>query len=238
MKDLVEFLVRGLATYFPLLGAMLAAPKTTILQEVRGVEHPIPKAMTFIGLSIVFGFLLQAPFGGDATRLASAIASMVALYSLTLFLGAMVIMLSFRLVGGRATLELNLSAYLYLMGPLYLFLLITNFLSIGIIATHDPELARAMRLGMPLSEDALTEIWNANVGSAAAFAVVSLLQVAFLLIWPILCWGAFSELNAVSRARSVIAWVVAMLGFILVLTPMTLLMMRAMGEDGAFPPII
>ena len=51
MKDLVEILWRSLATYIPILVAVVTAPRTTILAQIAEPEGRFQRALSFVGVN-------------------------------------------------------------------------------------------------------------------------------------------------------------------------------------------
>ena len=79
--------------------------------------------------------------------------SMLALKIFAILTFAGVILLAFKLVGGKGDYECTLCAGLIIFSPVYLFLFVTHVISIGIISTHDPELAIIWRSGQSLKAE-------------------------------------------------------------------------------------
>ncbi len=236
MKDLVEVLWRSLTQYIPVLVAMSSAPKTTIVALVTPEENRLGKALAFVGLTVTLGFLLQAPLAADAARFTSAAGSMVAFKILAILLGAAIIMAAFRLVGGAAGFEVNLSAYLYLIGPLYLAGIVLLIMTGGALTTYDRAAAATWYASGVLPDAVIDELIRERPALAAAILLFILAQILILFVWPLICWGAFRTLNRVSRLRSGLAYLIALTGFVFVLSPMFMLVMRGL-NDGAVSPI-
>ncbi len=235
MKDLVEFILKGLRGYLPVLVSVVGTPKRSILKLITNEPDKLNKALIFCGISIAIGFVFQAPLlkaGQDFVIIAG---SMLALKIFALLTFAGVILLGFKLVGGKGDFETTLCAGLYIISPVYLFLIITHVISIGILSTYDPELATIWRSGQSLTPAQLQNFINAAPLSAVSLIVLRLFQFLISIIWFIICWGTYRIIHQVSLARSVLVYFIATFTWY-VYWALTVVMMRGL-HNGALSPI-
>lgn len=235
MKDLLEFLWTSLARYVPLLVGMVTAPKTTIMAVVERKDR-FEIALTFAAVTIVIGFLLQAPLAAGTAELSTVAGSMIALKLLSILLGAAAIVVSFRLVGGAVAFDATLCGYMLMVGPLYLLGILLITMMGGVLAGHDPEAARLFLRNGVIADEVIAAMISDSVGAAALLALLAVVMIASLFVWPVICWGAFRAINGVSRLRSTLAYGVALILFLFVLTPVFDLVMRGL-HSGDLPPI-
>ena len=114
------------------------------------------------------------------------------------------------MLGGQGDYITTLAAYLYVISPLYLALILLNVLTLGILTGYDPELAHAWRFG-PVGEveQEIAQLTESAPDTAFAVSIAWLLQTLLLYLWFAVCWGTFRELHGLSKARSFFAYLLA-----------------------------
>jgi len=235
MKDLVEILWRSLATYIPILVAVVTAPRTTILEQIAEPEGRFQRALSFVGVTVAIGFLLQAPLARDASELMSVAGSMIAFKVVAILLFAGIITLSFRIVGGSGSFETTLSAYLYSVSPIYLLLILLDMMMRGALTRFDPEVARAWMITRSLSDETLDVMFASAPGLAATVTLLMLAQLLGLLAWLLICWRVYRTIHRVSAPRSAAAYVMAFVAVVLA-SPVLALILG--GIHGGKVPVI
>lgn len=211
MKELLELILKHTSGYLPVLFAMFGRPKTTIATKVTGKNADLDNALLFIGISIAIGFALQAPLIPKGDDLMVTVGSTLVAKIVFILMFAGVIWVVMRLFGGHGSFEANLSAYLYVSGPLYLLLVLINILSLGLLSSLDPELTKQGNAAHIL---AWQGAWLENFISDAPAQSVSYLVSRLLLwvvffAWLLICWGAFRKIHGVTRWRSSAAFVLS-----------------------------
>jgi hypothetical protein len=205
VTDLLERVLKQLPGYLPDLASLVTAPKTAILRWVGEAAGDLTRPLIFVAVSVGIGFLLQLPQLGKEADFATLVASMAVFKVLALVLFAAIIHLLFRAAGGRASFAATFSAYLYIVSPLYLVLVILETATLGVLRAYDPVVGAAARIdpNYLFADEAQMQIFaTAAPGLALAY---SLLHVTMLIVglgWFIACWGAFRQLHAVARWRS------------------------------------
>ncbi len=208
MKELVGFILKGLAGYVPVLVSVVTTPKRSILKLITHESDKLNKALIFCGISIAIGFAFQAPLLQPGQDFVTVAGSMLALKIFAILTFAGVILLLFRLVGGKGDYETTLCACLYIISPVYLFLIVTHVISIGIISTHDPELAIIWRSTLSLKAEQIQEFVSLAPLTAIGFLLLWLFQLLISIIWFLICWGAYRTIHQVSWARSALAYLI------------------------------
>jgi hypothetical protein len=235
MKDLLEFLWRSLSRYVPQLSAMVIAPKSTILTAIAR-EDRFEAALTFTAVTVALAFLLQAPLAAGTIELTTVVGSMVAVKLVGILMGAAVIVFAFRIAGGRVAFEATLCAYMYMICPLYLGLVLLMTMIGGVVAEQDAEAARLFFRTGEIPEEVVAAVLERSLWRGAALVLFMLLMIAVVFGWPLVCWGAFRIINGVSRLRSALAYAVALCLFLFVLNPILTLLIRGL-HQGDLPPI-
>lgn len=213
MKDLLERILKQLPGYLPDLASLATRPKTAILRWVGEAAGDLTRPLTFVGVSVAIGFLLQLPQLGKDDAFTTLVASMAVFKVLALVMFAAIIQLVFRMAGGHASFAATFSAYLYIVSPLYIAGVILEIARLGILRAYDPAIAVAVRLD-PDYLVANTERWRAFQAAAPGLALVyvllSLATIFLVLGWFVACWGAFRHVHGIARWRSAFAGVVTL----------------------------
>lgn len=205
MKDLLEPVLKLLPSYLPDLISLVSRPKTMIRRWTEDARGDLTPPLTFVAVSVALGFLLQLPQLGKEADVATLAAGMAVFKVLALVLFAAIIHVMFKMVGGRANFAVTFSAYLYVVSPLYLMLLITEIAALGILRAYNPAVSAAERLEPGQLMESAERMRAFAAATPALARAYSLLIPARALVgfgWLIACWGAFRQLHAVTRWRS------------------------------------
>ena len=208
MKDLLEPVLKQLPSYLPNLASLVTGPKTAIRLWIEEAAGDLTRPLTFVAVSVALGFLLQLPQLGKEADFATLIAGMAVFKILALLLFAAIIHLLFRLASGRASFAATFSAYLYIVSPLYLVLVIGEIATLGVLRAYDPAVGTAERLDpaqLFADSERMRTFAAAAPGLALAYGLLILARVTVVFGWFIACWGALRHLHAVARWRSALA---------------------------------
>lgn len=209
MKDLIEIILKGLAGYIPIVVSVITTPKLSILKLITDEPGKLNKALTFCGLTIAIGFAFQAPLLPTDQDFMTVAGSMLALKIIAILTFAGFILGGFRLVGGKGDYETTLCAGLYIISPIYLFLIVTNVIMIGIISSYDSDLAVLWRSGEALSAEHIQTFLVSAPQLAIGFVILRIIQLLISLIWFLICWGVYRSIHQVSKARSVLVYLIS-----------------------------
>ena len=210
---MLERILKLLPGYLPDLASLVTRPKTAMLGWVGEAAGDLTRPLTFVGVSVAIGFLLQLPQLGKEDVFTTLVASMAVFKVLALVMFAAIIQLVFRMAGGHASFAATFSAYLYIVSPLYIAGVILEIARLGILRAYDPAIAMAVRLD-PDYLVANMERWRtfnaAAPGLALVYVLLSVATILAVLGWFVACWGAFRHLHSIARWRSALAGVVAL----------------------------
>ncbi len=214
MNELLVPLLKQLANYLPDFVNLVIKPKTIIVHWINEAEGDLIRPFTFVALSVSFGFLLQLPQIGNDHNFAELATGMSIFKVFFLVLCASTIHLLLRIVGGKASFPVTLSAYLYIVSPLYVVGIILNIASIGVLRDYSPVVATNTNLDFNylFADSTRWQTFN-NTAPRLALAYTLLISVRVIMIpaWFITCWGAFRQLHSVSFWRSVTAGIAALI---------------------------
>ncbi len=208
MKDLIEFILTGLTRYVPLLVSIIATPKRTISKLITSEADNLSNAMFFAGITIALAFVFQSPLLPDGKDIVTVAGSLLVLKIIAYLTFAGLMLLAFRLVGGKGNYITTLCACLYITSPVYLLQVFTHVVCLGLVSTHDPELATIWNLHLSLNEHQIQELFRLSPGVAIAFTVTLLLQNLIIIIWFLICWGVYRNIHQVSLIKSVCVYLI------------------------------
>jgi len=198
MKDLLEKILSYLPVYIPDLMRLLGGPKKFVAERNKGSEGDVAKAFAFLGVSLSIFFILQGSLVAANVFLTNAIVYGV-LYLLFVGIFSGIIQLCWKIVGGKAMYQRFLVISSYYVGVFSLGLAVGSLFFIGILRLFSPD-AYAWFVKF-IAAPSLQNAYNPDPGIAVAF--MAFLFVAFLtLVWEFIGWGAYRELNQLSRFRS------------------------------------
>ena len=208
MKDLIEIILKSLAGYVPVLVSVVTRPKTSILKLITDKADKLNKALIFCGITIAIGFVFQAPLLHKGQDFVTVAGSMLALKIFAILTFTGVVVLVFRLLGGKGDYETTLCACLYIISPVYLFLIVTHVISLGVIASYDPELATIWRSSQSLNAEQIREFLSLAPLTAIGFLLLWVFRLLISIIWFLICWGTYRTIHQVSLARSILVYLI------------------------------
>lgn len=183
-------------------------------------------------MSVAIGFLLQLPQLGKEHDFATLVASMAMFKVLALMLFAAIIHLVFLAVGGRTSFAATFSAYLYIVSPLYIVLVILETATLGVLRAYDPVVAAAARLD-PNHLFADSERWRtfatAAPGLVLAYGLLNFAIIIVVLGWFVACWGALRQVHAVARWRSALAGLASLAAAVIFFSGMNYVLLGMFG---------
>jgi Yip1 domain len=234
VKDLLERVFKQLPGYLPDLCSLVTRPKTAILRWIGGAAGDLTRPFMFVAVSVAIGFLLQLPQLGKEHDFATLVTSMAMFKLLALGLFAAIIHVLFLAVGGRASFTETFSAYLYVVSPLYLVLVILETATFGVLHAYDPVVSAAARLDPTyLSADAerMRTFMITAPRLALAYGLLNYTKITLILAWFIACWGAFRRLHVVVRWRSALAGITTLAAAVVFFSSMNYILLGMFGTS-------
>jgi hypothetical protein len=209
MKDLVELIIRELVAFLPLLIGIIRAPSRTILSLMEDSSSRLSKALSFCGITLAIGVALQAPLLQKGQDFVSVAGSLMVLRFVAVLTFAGVIQAVFKLLGGKGDYEVTLCACLYIVSPVYLFLVFSHLLGLGILTTHAPQLAAEWRFGRDITSGELDLLVKSSPVMATGFLAVMISRFVISVLWMFACWKTYRIIHAVTKAKSAVAYCVS-----------------------------
>ena len=230
--------LKPISSYLPDLVNLLTGPKTAIARWTGTQKGGLTRALIFVTVSVAIGFLLQLPRLADGHNFATLVTGMAVFKVLALVSFAGIIHLLFRAVGGRARFAQTFAAYLYIVSPLYLVMVVLQTAALGVLRAHDPVLAAAAQLdfGQVAADFARIRAFAAAApGLGMAYMLLTYGLLAIIPGWFVACWGALRHLHDVVRWRSALAGVATLVSAALFFPSLNYVLLGMFGTDN--PPL-
>ena len=191
---------------------VLSHPKRFNDHRAVHIGISITRATFFFAISLVLSFALSIFLLPQYLSHWQVIAVQAILYLVTAILSVLVLRASWFVVGGRASLRSHFLIYSYHAGVLMIWATIVSWLSDIVLRVFDPALYVAL-YGVDHEETTGDELESLPYLVGMAIVVAGLFV---MFAWWIVGWGAYRKLNGLSRTRSVIAFLIATVLYILI----------------------
>lgn len=206
MKDLIEKILVYLPQYLTDFGSLLSGPKKFIAKTNTTSEESYVQALVFLGVSLVIVVIATKPFLLPGKDIWAHVATVAVGFLLGVSLYAVALRLAWRIVGGIASVRSFFVIYAYYFGVGMVLLALFNLLGDGIF-----------KLLSPIYYETVLESWinretiNDFTGDTGLLVsiYVRISGVVFIFAWGIWGWGAYRVINGLSKARSAIAFFIA-----------------------------
>ena len=222
MKDLFEKLIELIPTYLNDLFSLLSGPKRFIAERISGNEPAMEKALVFLSISFFIGWILKISLiRGDPFIELGSDAIFTLIYVLAY---GGVLYAAWFIVGGRSDFKKFMTIHFYFAAILKIMMSFIFLGMMGAIRMVDPALYKDIFDAAYSGGIATFLISNKqqllqNTGYRLSI-MVQFVGFGAMLAWIFVGWGAYRELNQLSRLQSFAAGLL----FILFCLPVTALM--------------
>ena len=219
MKDLLLFVLNQIPKYFSNFISVLVRPKRFVRGRHDTSEQTLAEAMIFFGVSFVITMILAWPLMPDHVESARFLAPRALINLILVAAGAALTLVSWSFVGGQARFESYFVINCYYMGVLIICMMLVFLCALGIVKIFDPALYPLLAqtsIHIQFQNEKLNELIYdpGNQMRSAVFIIYNLILLAGLIaqsLWYILGWGAFREINGLSKWQSFIAGMIFIL---------------------------
>lgn len=180
MKELAEKMLPYIPLFITNLAKCLTGPKTFV-RSALAKDEALKQSLIFFGMSVAMTFILNFPARKPGEDFWPTVANLGALMLAIAVIWALGIYLSWRIVGGKADFDPTLTIHLYYLGTFFPVFSMYMFASDG----------------MQIADK-----------SANASTPLDVIAFVCMVSWIIVSWGAYRELNGLTRWRSLLAAVV------------------------------
>ena len=206
MKELIEKILTCLPQYLADFGALISGPKEFIAQRNTRAEVTLVQSLVFFGVSVGLVVAMTAPILAPEKDFWTFFASRAAGSLLGVALTALSLLFAWRIVGGKAPARSFFVTSAYFFGAPVVVFCTFLLVSAGVfkVFAHDifKEFMYALVNSQPMPDMA---------GSSIPMLSLSIVAVGFVVVsvWCFIAWGAYRQLNSLSKSRSFIAALVS-----------------------------
>jgi hypothetical protein len=202
MKDLIEKILGYLPQYLADFGSLVSGPKRFIAQKNTVAEDTFVHSLLFLGISLVLVVLMTAPLLPPGEDLWAFLAMSAVTSLLAVSLYAVALRIAWRLVGGKATVRSFFVTYAYFFSVFTIVFTVVLLVGEGFFKVSAPELYRQV-IDAKLKKQPMPDLSGSSVPLNSLFILVG----GWLLIgaWGFIAWGAYRQLNGLSKWRSFFA---------------------------------
>ena len=217
--EIAKIILAYLPQYLSDFGFLISGPKKFMAQEnSKAQADAFHNALAFLGLSLVVVVFIQA--AAEATFLSPVPRKALWTYIvgvgipsvLSVSLISVALRLAWRIVGGKSTVRAFFITYSYFYSGIYVILMILTILNEGIMRfiNYDYyEYIMNMRIDEIIIETAQGTIKpNPNLASDIVSKIIVSVMFLFSPIWAFISWGAYRQLNKLSKWRSFFAFII------------------------------
>src|SRR5438034_1682242 len=207
MKELLEKLIGLIPAYFDALLPLLTGPKHFIAERLSSNESAMQKALIFLAVSFLIGWLLKIPLSHGDPLLELGPDGVFVLICVMMYGG--VLYLAWRIAGGRVEIQKFLAIHFYYSGVLKLLETGTYVGTMGTIRLVDPALYKKIYDAayggnivpfLSKSSEQLLVSCGYRLSLCALFV-----GYGVMLIWIFIGWGAYRALTRLSKVLSFMA---------------------------------
>jgi len=201
MNDLISKILHSIPQYLSDLFSIISGPKTFVAKHNRKPEKAQVGALLFFGVSVSIVVLLEGLIP-PKEDLWSLLLKEVARWGIAACLLPGALMVAWRLVGGKSSFKGNFVTLLYFLSVMILVANVALLIGLGAFQSF---------------ADGADESKHPTLVALLVLWVVVI--VGGVLTWFFtICWGAFRQLNKLSKARSFVALLIFLpLAFVVVL---------------------
>ena len=206
MKDLIDQILKYLPLYLTNFGSIFVGPKSFIASRNVSSDDAFGDALLFLGVSIALIIVMGAPLFPPGKDLWTHVGSVAIQALVTVSLSAMVVRTAWWIVGGRASARSFFVTYAFFFGVALVIISVVQLLSFGFFKVFEPEL-----FGQFIAATQRRGVMPDMSGDWVPLTALSIYIVGYLIIclWLFIAWGAYRNINGLSKLRSFLALMIA-----------------------------
>jgi len=200
MRDLIESFLKFVPQYLSNLIDITLSPKRFFFLRKLDSENALHEALKFFLFTFAFDRLWRLGILEIKDRLLVEHAQDIAIHLLVILISAVVVKVSWRIVGGKANIRSLLAASMYYSSVALLIDGFFKFFNVLVLMLYEPRLKEHTAKG---DLNGAAEIISSIPPTGNLIAsLFSLLGMLFLTIWFISFWGVFRTINEAGRLKS------------------------------------
>jgi hypothetical protein len=197
-------------------GTAFSGPKGFIATKVdTNAGDAFGEALLFVGTSLALVLLMNTPLLPAGKEFWSVAIPYFVSCMLKLPLAALAIRSAWWIVGGRAPARSFFITYAYYAGVGIVLLSAVDLVAAGLFKTFDPQLYREYSEAVQKSRS-MEDLFQSGYfhrfsesNTVLSAIIVSGLGYFVLFVWGLIGWGAYRQLNGLSKLRSFAALIVS-----------------------------
>lgn len=202
MKELIEKILAYLPQYLKDFGLLVSGPKQFMVQKNTGAEDVFNQALVFLGVSLVLVVVMTVPLLPPGTDLWAYVGAKAIVFVLAVTLYAVALRVAWRLVGGKAPVRSFFVTYAYFFSAIAVVFTVFLLFGRGVFKVLAPDLYGQV-IEAKLNKQPIPDI----SGSSVPLISFGIHVAGFFLLslWGLIAWGAYRQLNGLSKWRSFVA---------------------------------
>jgi hypothetical protein len=203
MKDLISKLLALLPAYASQLIDLVSDPKKFVANKNLASVTAINEALVFLGISIALAFVAQIPLLPEKQDKELMFLALAVQSALAFAMNIAILVLSWKIVGGQVGWKHFIAVTCYFSSVSTLLFLAFYLLAFGAFNVLDPVHSKQLLTGSAMD-------WSELVGSLGAKVGLIILGGGFIAMyaWIFYVWGAYRQLNRLSKLRSGMAFAI------------------------------
>ena len=206
MKELIEKILTYLPRYLMDFGSLVSGPKRFMAQKNTTEEDTFVQSLIFLGVSLVLVVVMTAPLLPPGKDLWTYLGTRTVVASIAVSLNAVALRIAWRLVGGKATVRSFIVTYGYFFGVLAVIFAAFLLLGEGVFKVLAPELYAEV-IQAKLNKQPVPDVSDSSVPLISFLILVA--GFFLLAMWCLIAWGAYRQLNGLSKWRSFVALIIS-----------------------------
>ena len=204
MHEALERVFGHIPAYLRTLSDIVPNPKRFVQHQFSQGDRQLENALVFLGISFLIGWVAKSSFG-DRSLMDLATDAVFLFIGILAF--GLVLCLVWRMVKGRAPIQRLLIVHFYYSGVLYILYSCWFLITIGVVRVGNPAFYKLLMDNIhhanmkPFTQQESVTAISLSPGFLIAFLVGFLAIVT----WFFVGWGAYRELNRLSKLRSALA---------------------------------
>ncbi len=205
MEEITTRFIKYFPQYLNEFGSILSGPKRFMAKRELHTSRLFYNSLHFLVLSLFVTVVARAPLLLPEDNLWIFLGSQAILCLMSVVLFAASLRLSWRIVGGKATFRSFFVAYAYFYGVIFVMTICVFLIAEGTFKFLEPELYIEVRNAI------INNTKQPTIHSSVIYIPLVILTVGYvaLSVWYIVAWGAYRQLNQLSKRHSVAAFLIS-----------------------------
>lgn len=202
MRELIGKVLAYLPKYIEVFGSLLAGPKRFIAKENSNADQTLDRSLIFLGISLVLVVVMQTRIRPSEYDFWTHLGLMAILCLAAVSLASVALRVSWWIVGGKTGIRSFFVTYSYFYSVVVVLITFSQLVSSGFLRVFDPDLYTEIHLSKGQERNQI--FTDALADGVTLWVTILIFVVGFVCvsIWGLICWGAYRELNNLSKFRS------------------------------------